>query len=57
LPLCKRALAISEKALDPDHPNAVTGLENLAVLYRNTNRFVEAEELEQHAAKIYAIMR
>ena len=33
-PLYKRALAISEKALGPDHPDVATSLNNLAVLYR-----------------------
>jgi hypothetical protein len=32
-PLYKRALAIAEKALGPDHPDAGTDLNNLAVLY------------------------
>ena len=32
-PLYKRALAIYEKALGPDHPYVATTLNNLAVLY------------------------
>jgi tetratricopeptide (TPR) repeat protein len=33
-PLVKRALAIYEKALGPDHPSVATSLNNLAALYR-----------------------
>ena len=33
-PLYKRALAIREKALGPDHPDVATSLNNLAELYR-----------------------
>jgi hypothetical protein len=32
-PLYKRALAIEEKALGPDHPHVAVSLNNLAVLY------------------------
>ena len=32
-PLYKRALAIWEKALGPDHPDVATSLNNLAALY------------------------
>ena len=53
-PLCKRALAIGEKALGPNHPDLVTSLENLAKLYRETNREKEAAELEKRAAAIRA---
>ena len=53
----KRALAIREKALGPDHPDVATGLENLAALYRATKRDKEAETLEQRAARIRAIQR
>ena len=37
-PLFKRSLAIWEKALGPDHPDVTTSLENMATLYRKTNR-------------------
>ena len=33
-PLHKRALAIGEKALGPEHPEVATWLNNLALLYR-----------------------
>ncbi|MFZ5654408.1 MAG: tetratricopeptide repeat protein [Pseudomonadota bacterium] len=51
------ALAITEKALDPDHPDVATSLNNLAALYRATNRGKEAEALEQQAIRILAIQR
>jgi tetratricopeptide (TPR) repeat protein len=51
-PLFKRALAIDEKALGPNHPDVATSLSNLAELYRKTGRDPEAEELEARAARI-----
>jgi tetratricopeptide (TPR) repeat protein len=51
-PLCKRALAIREKAFGPDHPDVAQSLENLAGLYRANKRNAEAAVLEQRAAKI-----
>ena len=56
-PLYKRSLMIAEKALGPDHPDVALSLENLAGLYRATNRDEEAEKLEQRAAAIRAIKR
>ncbi len=56
-PLFKRALAIAEKALGPDHPNVAMSLNNLAALYRATKRDKEAETLEQRATRIQAIQR
>ena len=56
-PLYKRALAIWEKALGPDHPDVATSLESLAALYRATKRDEGAETLEQRAARIRAIQR
>ena len=44
-PLYKRALAIWEKTLGPDHPNVATGLENYAALLRETGRHDEAATL------------
>src|SRR5262245_46930961 len=41
-PLYKRALAISEKALGPDHPNVGIPLSNLALLYQDQGRYAEA---------------
>ena len=56
-PLYKRALAIYEKALGPEHPAVSTSLENLAELYRATQRDKEAEKLERRAASIRSIKR
>jgi hypothetical protein len=56
-PLCKRLLAIREKALGPDHPYVAISLENMAFLYRATKREKEAEELEARAARIRSIKR
>jgi tetratricopeptide (TPR) repeat protein len=51
-PLYKRALAILEKALGPEHPDVATVLGNYAALLEKTNRQAEAEKLRQRAAKI-----
>jgi tetratricopeptide (TPR) repeat protein len=51
-PLYRQALAISEKALGPDHPDVATSLNNLALLYRDEGRFAEAEPLFQQALAI-----
>ena len=56
-PLYKRALAIDEKALGPDHPSVATSLENLAGLYRATERTEEAKKLERRAERIRAMKR
>ncbi|MBE3117829.1 MAG: tetratricopeptide repeat protein [Planctomycetes bacterium] len=56
-PLFKRSLAIREKALGPDHPAVAKSLENMALLYRATNREKEAKELEDRAARIRSIKR
>ncbi len=53
-PLHKRALAIREKALGPDHPDVATILENYAVLLRVTGRDAEATEMEARAKVIRA---
>jgi|tagenome__1003787_1003787.scaffolds.fasta_scaffold20510509_1 tetratricopeptide (TPR) repeat protein len=50
--LFKRALAIGEKALGPEHPDIATRLNNLAELYRATNRHAEAEPLFKRALAI-----
>ena len=46
-PLYQRALAISEKALAPDHPNVGTLLNNLAALYHAQGKNDLAEPLGQ----------
>ncbi len=53
-PLVKRALAIAEKALGPDHPHVATALENYAALLRKTGRSTEADTLEARAKAIRA---
>ena len=51
-PLYKRALAISEKALGPEHPDVAIRLNNLAVLYWAQGRYAEAEPLLKRALAI-----
>ena len=53
-PLYRRALAIIEKALGPEHPNLATSLENYAALLRKTGRADEAAEMEARAKAIRA---
>ncbi len=50
--LYRRALAIDEKALGPDHPGVATCLSNLAGLLRNTGRYTEAEPFIRRALAI-----
>jgi CHAT domain-containing protein/Flp pilus assembly protein TadD len=52
-PLFKRALAIREKALGPDHPDIATSLNNLAGLYRQQGRYADAEPLFKRSLAIY----
>ena len=52
-PLYRRALAIDEKALGPDHPDTATSLNNMAALYRAQERYKEAEPLCQRALDIF----
>jgi tetratricopeptide (TPR) repeat protein len=51
-PLIRRALAIWEKSLGPDHPQVATGLNNLAQLLQTTNRLAEAEPMIRRALAI-----
>ncbi len=53
-PLLKRALAIREKTLGPEHPRVATTLENYAALLRKTGRTTEAAKLEARAKAIRA---
>jgi tetratricopeptide (TPR) repeat protein len=53
-PLYKRALAIDEKALGPDHPTVATIAGNLARTLRKLGRDSEAKVYEDQAAKIRA---
>ena len=51
-PLYKRALAINEKGLGPDHPAVALSLSNLAALYNDQGRYAEAEPLYKRALAI-----
>ncbi len=51
-PLLKRALAICEKTLGPEHPDTATSLNDLASLYQAQGRYEEAEPLYQRALSI-----
>jgi tetratricopeptide (TPR) repeat protein len=53
-PLYKRDLAITEKALGPDHPHVATTLENYALLLRQIERDAEAAKMEARAKAIRA---
>ncbi|MGB9591741.1 MAG: tetratricopeptide repeat protein [Candidatus Kryptoniota bacterium] len=55
--IAQKALRIAEQNVGPDHPDVATTLENLARLYRATNRNAEAKALERRAARIRAIKR
>jgi tetratricopeptide (TPR) repeat protein len=50
--LYSRALAISEKAFDKDHPDVATVLENMAFLYEKIWKKDEAKELIERVKKI-----
>lgn len=51
-PLYRRALAIDEKRLGPEHPEVATCLNNLAQLLQDTNLLAEAEPLLRRAVAI-----
>jgi tetratricopeptide (TPR) repeat protein len=51
-PFFRLALAVSEKALGPEHPDTASSLNNLALLYRNQGRYPEAEPLIRRAVAI-----
>ncbi|WP_306535224.1 tetratricopeptide repeat protein [Geobacter sp.] len=51
-PLMRRALAIFQQSLDPDHPDFTRSLNNLAQLLKATNRPEEAEPLYRLALVI-----
>ncbi len=48
----ERALVIQERLLGPEHPDTVTSLNNLAVLYKRMNDYVRAEPLYKRALEI-----
>jgi tetratricopeptide (TPR) repeat protein len=51
-PLFRRVLEISEASYGPNHPNVARGLNNLAGLLQETNRYSEAEPLYRRALEI-----
>jgi tetratricopeptide (TPR) repeat protein len=51
-PLMRRALAIDEASLGPDHPDVAIRLNNLAQLLQATNRLPDAEPLMRRALAI-----
>jgi tetratricopeptide (TPR) repeat protein len=51
-PLYKQALAIREKALDPEDPKVATSLNNLAGVYHNQGQYAKAEPLCRRALVI-----
>jgi tetratricopeptide (TPR) repeat protein len=51
-PLYKRALAVREQALGPDHPDVAVSLNNLAELYRAQGHYADAEPLHKRALAI-----
>jgi tetratricopeptide (TPR) repeat protein len=51
-PLYKRSLAITEKALGPNHRDVALSLSNLALLYANQGRYADAEPLYERSLAI-----
>lgn len=51
-PLKRRALAIDEQRLGPEHPSVAIRLSNLAALLQHTDRITEAEPLMRRALAI-----
>lgn len=51
-PLFRRALAINEKSLGPDHPAVAKSVNSLAVLYTNQGQYTQAEPLYKRALAI-----
>ncbi|MFL5625736.1 MAG: tetratricopeptide repeat protein [Ktedonobacteraceae bacterium] len=52
-PLYQQALAITQKVLDPDHPDTAASLNNLAMLYYNQGKYEQAEPLLEQAQAIW----
>jgi tetratricopeptide (TPR) repeat protein len=51
-PLYRRALAIREKTLEPEHPDVATSVNNLARLYATQGQYAKAEPLYQRTLAI-----
>ena len=47
IPLAQRALAITEKARGPEHPDTAVSLNNLAMLYQAISAYAEAAPLRE----------
>ncbi|MEZ2319061.1 MAG: tetratricopeptide repeat protein [Microcoleus sp.] len=52
IPLLERVLSIRKKVLGNEHPDVVTSLNNLAVLYESQGRYSEAEPLLRQALEM-----
>ena len=52
-PPCKRALAIREKTLGPDHPDTAQSLNTLAEVYGEQGQYAEATRLLKRALAIH----
>jgi CHAT domain-containing protein/Tfp pilus assembly protein PilF len=52
-PLFKRALALSERSLPPNHPDLGRALNNLATNYEKQERHAESEALTRRALALY----
>jgi tetratricopeptide (TPR) repeat protein len=50
--LYKRALAIRQKSLGPDHPSVATSLQNLGRFYQLQGRYADAELLYKRSLAI-----
>ncbi len=49
IPVAKEALKVADQTFAPDHPNAATNLNNLAMLYVGQGKYAEAEPLHKRA--------
>ena len=50
----RRALAIKEKHLGSKHPDLITMVESLAILYRDRGEYAQAEEMFQRTISLTA---
>jgi lipopolysaccharide biosynthesis regulator YciM len=55
--VAQAALELADQQVGPEHPDVAGCLENLAALYRKTDRPAEADQLEARAKTIRAIKR
>jgi tetratricopeptide (TPR) repeat protein len=53
VPLAQRALATTEKALGPNHPDLAASLADLATLYDGQGRYADAEPLLKQSLAIH----